>query len=163
ATPARARSGSRRARRPGRSDRVGDVAHGYGSGVAFSARPGRPPGRGRGRPSMTDLLMRSDTAAPLPDRPAPAPPEFTLGTEARWTVAALAAGAGVVHLAMVPSHWSGSAWEGFAFAVCGWLQLALAVLVLVRPTRALLWGGVALNAAAIAVWPNKSFVGVTTV
>jgi hypothetical protein len=108
---------------------------------------------------MTDLLVRSDTAAPRPDRAAAPPPAFTLGTAARWTVAALAAGAGVIHLAMVPSHWSGSAWEGFAFAVCGWLQLALAVLVLVRPTRVLLGAGVVLNAAAIAAWAVSRTVG----
>ena len=52
-------------------------------------------------------------------------------------LAVLAAAAGIIHLAMVPSHWGESAVEGFGFALAGWVQLTLAVALLVRPSRAL--------------------------
>jgi hypothetical protein len=88
---------------------------------------------------MTDVLDRdADDTLPAP--------------AARLLLAAASAGAGAIHLAMVPSHWDESVVEGVGFAMFGWLQLAFAAVVLVRPSRALLTGGAVVNAAAIATW-----------
>ncbi len=75
-----------------------------------------------------------------------------LGTGPRVLLATLAAVAGIIHLAMVPSHWSESAIEGVGFAVAGWAQLVIAVLVLVRPTALLLRITVVANFAFVVVW-----------
>jgi hypothetical protein len=109
---------------------------------------------------MTEVLDR--TAAPRrATRPEPAP----AGAEARrfergWPhtpglaalLAALSAGAGAIHLAMFPSHWSESVVEGLAFAAGGWLQIAIAALLLRRAARATLGAAIVVSAAAIAVW-----------
>jgi hypothetical protein len=75
-----------------------------------------------------------------------------LGTGPRVLLATLAAVAGIIHLAMVPSHWSESPIEGVGFAVAGWIQLAIAVLVLVRPTALLLRATVVANFAFVVAW-----------
>jgi hypothetical protein len=71
---------------------------------------------------------------------------------ARVFLAVLSGAAGAIHLVMVPSHWGESVAEGLGFAITGWLQLAFAALVLMRPSRMLLWASAALNAAAIGAW-----------
>src|SRR4051812_30712457 len=103
---------------------------------------------------MTDLLDRDDLVpteavdrAPRPDGPG-----LGLAPAVRVTLAAVSAGAGAIHLAMVPPHWGESVAEGVGFAVSGWLQLAFAAVVLVRPTRNLLRLGIVLNLAAIGAW-----------
>ena len=53
----------------------------------------------------------------------------------RTMLAAACAGAGVIHLAMVPSHAGGAMLEATGFAAFGWAQLAVAVLLVVRPGR----------------------------
>jgi len=53
----------------------------------------------------------------------------------RASIAACAAGAAAIHLAMVPAHMSEWAAEGVAFVISGWIQLAIAALVLVRSRR----------------------------
>lgn len=70
----------------------------------------------------------------------------------RYLLAALAGAAGVIHLAMVPSHVDEWAAEGVAFAVVGWLQLALAFGLVIRPSRALLGGAIVGNVAAVGAW-----------
>jgi hypothetical protein len=70
----------------------------------------------------------------------------------RVAVAVLAAGSGVIHLVMVPSHMGEWVPEGAAFALAGWLQLAVAVWVLVRPDRAVLWVAVISSSAMVALW-----------
>jgi len=70
----------------------------------------------------------------------------------RYLIAGLSAAAGVVHLAMVPSHMGEWAAEGVAFAVVGWLQLAMALLVVVRPTRLLLAGTAVANLVFVGAW-----------
>jgi hypothetical protein len=111
---------------------------------------------GRGEETaMTGVLDRSDTATAASevrveqaaDRVWSAP-----GWSARIALAALSAGAGVIHLAMVPSHWGESVAEGLGFAAVGWLQVAFAVVVLARPTRGLLRAAVVVNLAAIGGW-----------
>jgi len=75
-----------------------------------------------------------------------------LGTGPRVLLATLSAVAGIIHLAMVPSHWGESVVEGVGFAVAGWTQLALAVLLLARPTALLLRATVVVNFAFVVVW-----------
>ena len=75
-----------------------------------------------------------------------------LGAGPRVLLATLSTVAGIIHLAMVPSHWGESAVEGVGFAVAGWAQLALAVLLLARPTALLLRATAVLNLAFAVVW-----------
>ena len=70
----------------------------------------------------------------------------------RVVLAALSAAAGIIHLAMVPSHWSESVLEGLGFAATGWFQLALAVGLLFRPSGLLLRIGIVANVAFVGVW-----------
>ncbi|MFA5886008.1 MAG: plasmid pRiA4b ORF-3 family protein, partial [Acidimicrobiia bacterium] len=50
-------------------------------------------------------------------------------------LAALSGAAGAIHLAMVPSHWGSSVVEGAGFALVGWAQIAIAVVLLASPSR----------------------------
>lgn len=77
----------------------------------------------------------------------------------RVAVSVTAAGAGIIHLVMVPSHLGEWAPEGWAFAVAGWLQLALAVVVLIRPTRAVLGVAAACSAVFVAAWAVSRTTG----
>lgn len=101
---------------------------------------------------MTDLLDRRETPSAAAIRDIVGPGSFVPTAGARLLLAAASAGAGAIHLAMVPSHWGESVAEGVGFAVTGWLQLAFALLVVSRPSRALLRLGILLNAAAIGAW-----------
>lgn len=114
---------------------------------------------------MTDILDRVGVA---PTELAAQPTEeqatllratFTLAAPARVLLASLALAAAVIHLMMVPPHMSGSAIEGIGFALSGWFQLAVAVLVLVRPTLWLLRTVIAVNLALIAIWAFSRTVG----
>jgi hypothetical protein len=69
----------------------------------------------------------------------------------RAVLATCSLAAGVVHLVMVPVH-ADNAVDATGFAVFGWLQVLLAVGVLVRPSRFLVGATVAVNAAAAAMW-----------
>jgi len=77
-------------------------------------------------------------------------PNSVWAMPARVFLAALSAAAGVIHLVMVPSHAGSWLPEGVAFAAAGWLQLAIAVLLLVRPSRPVLWVSCFANLAFIA-------------
>jgi hypothetical protein len=76
-------------------------------------------------------------------------------------LAGLTGGAGLIHLVMVPEHAGGGSWiDPVGFAVVGWLQIALAVVFLLRRgTRALAVGTAVLNAAALGVWIWARTVG----
>ena len=76
-------------------------------------------------------------------------------------LAGLTGGAGVIHLAMVPAHAGGGSWiDPVGFAIVGWLQIALAVVFLLRRgTRGVAAATAALNAAALAVWIWARTVG----
>jgi hypothetical protein len=105
---------------------------------------------------MTDLLERPtlDEAAPRVEVPtAPAPPargEVTLF--GRAALAAFMIGAAVIHFVMVPSHLDEWTAEGVAFLVTAWIQVILAVAVLRRASRAVLWFGIACNLAFAGAW-----------
>jgi hypothetical protein len=70
----------------------------------------------------------------------------------RWALAALAAGAGAVHLAMVPSHMDAWAVEGALFAVVGWAQLLAAVGFVVSRDRRLDVAAAVTSAGLVALW-----------
>lgn len=70
---------------------------------------------------------------------------------AAWAAALLGA-SGVVHLALVPPHIGTWVWEGTAFAVAGWLQVTLAVLLVTRPSRVALLSAAAIDLVLIALW-----------
>ena len=75
-----------------------------------------------------------------------------LGGADRIFLAALLAGAGAIHFAMVPTHAQEWYAEGVAFAIVAWVQLLLAGLIAVRPSRPVLAGGILVNLGAIAAW-----------
>jgi hypothetical protein len=85
-----------------------------------------------------------------PDSAVAAP--LSAGWSTRVLLAACSLGAASIHLAMVPSHASEWYAEGLAFAFAGWLQLALAVMILARPSRLALWVCCAANGAFVAAW-----------
>src|SRR3954466_15731025 len=70
----------------------------------------------------------------------------------QWLVAALLLGAAGGHFALAPSHFGESTAEGIGFLVAAWLQLALAIAVLLKPTRAVVIAVIAVSAASIAAW-----------
>jgi hypothetical protein len=70
----------------------------------------------------------------------------------RSTLAALLATAGVIHVAMVPSHWQGWPLEGLGFALAGWAQLGLAAVVARELVRPVLLGIGVLNVALVGAW-----------
>lgn len=67
-------------------------------------------------------------------------------------LACLLASAGVIHLAMVPSHADEWLAEGIGFAVAGWLQLTLAALILARPARPVVVAAIVANVVIGALW-----------
>lgn len=84
------------------------------------------------------------TTGPRPDQPLPA-------LAARGLLASLSLAAGVVHLVMVPVHAEHTT-DAVGFAVAGWLQILIAVGLLVRPRRFVLQAAVAVNAVILALW-----------
>src|SRR5215510_5277505 len=74
-------------------------------------------------------------------------------------IAALAAGAGVIHLAMVPAHMGEWALEGVAFAIAGWFQVLVGLALLVRPSRALEWWAAGGAAVLVALWAVSRITG----
>ncbi|MFL6203865.1 MAG: hypothetical protein ACJ739_00795 [Acidimicrobiales bacterium] len=110
---------------------------------------------------MTDLLDPpiARPVARVPDAPAPAGME-TARMADRWLLASLLLGAGAIHLVMAPSHLGESPLEGAGFLLSAWIQVGLAVAVLLRLRRR--WPLVAtavLSAALIAVWLTSRTVG----
>ena len=71
-------------------------------------------------------------------------------------VAAL--GTALVHAAFTPSHWAETWSHGLFFAVVAWLQLALAVALVARPSRRI-FALATLNILVIATWVISRTVG----
>ena len=86
-------------------------------------------------------------------------PTAELAPLLRACIAACAVGAAAIHLAMVPSHMSEWAAEGVAFVISGWIQLAIAALVLVRNRRWVLVAAVVSNLAFIGAYLVTRTVG----
>ena len=78
----------------------------------------------------------------------------------RATLAAALLGAAIIHFAMVPQHMAEWAPEGIAFVVTGWIQVALAIGVMVRPRRWMLWIAGALSTAFVGAWAITRISGV---
>ncbi len=102
--------------------------------------------------------MTATTASPPPLQPASPSgrdandPIEQLAPVARMVLAALLVGAGVIHLVMVPSHMQASSLDGWSFAVVGWVQVLLAVGVIIKPGRWMLVAILGLSLVSIAVW-----------
>jgi hypothetical protein len=78
----------------------------------------------------------------------------------RQIMAVLSGAAGIIHLAMVPTHMDEWAAEGAAFALAGWSQVVVALLLLLSsPSRRLLQVVVASNLAFVAAWAVTRTVG----
>jgi len=105
-------------------------------GIAMTSLLDRPAADSTGSPSTGSARRRS----------------FPLSMPARVLLAALSGAAGVIHLAMVPSHWGSSVAEGAGFALVGWAQIAIAVVLLASPSRWLLRVTVLVNVFAIGAW-----------
>jgi hypothetical protein len=112
--------------------------------------------------AMTDLLD-APVARPVEaseSQVTPDTPEREAGPlPAHWLLAGLLLGTGAIHLAMVPSHLGESAVEGAGFVAAAWAQLLLAVALLVRPRREMLYGAVAVNLACVAAWAVSRTAG----
>ena len=100
---------------------------------------------------MTSVLEREVQPSASGKAKAPAVP-FDLAVVGRVLLAVLSGTAGAIHLAMVPSHYAISSAEGIGFAIAGWIQLAFAVLLLVRSSRLLVVAAILANAGAIGAW-----------
>lgn len=75
-----------------------------------------------------------------------------MGTVLRWSVAALMLGAAGIHFGMMGEH-AGVSWtHGTFFAITAWVQLAIAALVIFRPTRLVYVGAAAINVGILTVW-----------
>src|SRR5580765_2622775 len=85
--------------------------------------------------------------------------EFDLSTAGRVLLAALSGTAGAIHLAMVPSHWASAPVEGVGFAIVGWLQIAIAVVMLAMPSRMLLRVVMLVNVGAVGAWAVSRTAG----
>ena len=71
---------------------------------------------------------------------------------AALTASFMLAAAGLAHLAVTPAHF-GEWWAfGVLFALAAGLQLGLAVLLVMRPSRGLLGAAVVLSVGIIATW-----------
>lgn len=65
---------------------------------------------------------------------------------------ALCAGAGVIHVMMAPVHASASQAESLGFAIAGWFQLALAALLIFKPSKQVYAIAGIGNAVILAAW-----------
>lgn len=98
---------------------------------------------------MTDLLTRPPEVAtprnPVTAGDAPQEPR-------QWFLASLLAGAGFIHLVMVPTHLGDSTTDGLAFLLAAWAQLTLAVLTVTRPRRWVWTVALGTSVGALAAW-----------
>src|SRR5688572_30305892 len=78
---------------------------------------------------------------------------------ARGVVAACALGAAAIHFAFAPDHFDESRFHGAFFFLAGWAQLAFAIAVIVRPTRAVMRVGILLNVGIVVLWVVSRTVG----
>ena len=98
--------------------------------------------------------MTDDTAPPGPH------PAVERGRpEADHVLAAVLAGAGLIHVAMAPSHLGDDAVLGAGFLFFGVLQLALAIVVVVRPGRLAWMAAAGVSAVSIGAWTLSRTVG----
>jgi Na+/melibiose symporter-like transporter len=68
-------------------------------------------------------------------------------------------GAAVIHFAVVPTHWQEWMPSGLFFVSIALLQLIWALVVVARPTTAVLAAGIAANVGAAALWALSRTAG----
>jgi hypothetical protein len=104
----------------------------------------------------------------LSDTPAVAVPEpdprrsrpTTVGDALRYTLAAASLGAAVLHFGHASTHFD-RYWAYGAFLVAAaWLQVAIAIGLLARPSRVVFWSAIAIDAVVIVAWVASRTVGV---
>ncbi len=78
----------------------------------------------------------------------------------RLVMAALSAGAGIIHLAMIAPHSQDSSMDGLTMAASGWFQIAIAFAILLRPRRWLLVANIVANAVFLGIWAVSRTSGV---
>jgi hypothetical protein len=86
--------------------------------------------------------------------------EGTVGRYLSWMLGVIAAASGVIHVAVAGEHFDVSWWHGGFFAVVGWLQIAWAVAVVLRPSRLVVGTGAALSVGVLTVWAVSRIWGV---
>ncbi len=102
---------------------------------------------------MTDVLdLRRDPIARIDEMPKAPTVRSDPSDEARTALASLSAAAGVIHLALVPSHWSDAVVVGAGFAMAGVFQLWIAARILTHPSRALFRAAIVVNFLLIGAW-----------
>jgi len=76
-------------------------------------------------------------------------------------LAGLLAGAGLIHLVLVPAHGGDGVWlEPLAFALVGWLQISLALILLLgRSSTATTAFGAVLNVVVLGLWTASVTTG----
>jgi hypothetical protein len=107
---------------------------------------------------MTDLLDRPRNLEPPASAPV-ARDGSSRTAPGRWFAAAALVGAAAIHVAMAPSHLGESAVEGAGFLVAAWLQVGLAVALVARPRKWVLWATIASSAGLVAAWAVSRTAG----
>jgi hypothetical protein len=126
-------------------DRLGSVPadDDWASAVTTELEPDDRSPAGHGRAASNDL--RAD--------------DFPLALPGRVLLATLAGAGAVVAFTLVAPHFGGSPLEALGLVVVAWLQAAIAIFAVQRPTRRLLRLGIALNVAVIAAWALSRTIG----
>ena len=100
---------------------------------------------------MTDLLERDGTGVVVDPEPVDID-DTTTSPAARAMLAVLCGAAAAIHFAMAPAHAAAWRLEGIGFMIAGWIQVMLAVVLVVRPSRRWLGLAIVTNLAFIGVW-----------
>jgi len=96
------------------------------------------------------VLTRPDVSASPAAPLHPGRPSFLAGY-LRVLLALASAAAAVIHFGVAPVHFQEHWSHGLFFVAVGWLQLGWALLLVLRPSRLVLWAGTA-NLAVVVVW-----------
>ena len=99
--------------------------------------------------SLASHYVRKERVEALPSR--------ALGLRA--AAAAFLLGPAALHFAVAPEHLREYVIYGVLFVTVGLAEAALAVLILLRPSSALMLGGAALSLAVVVVWLMSRTVG----
>jgi hypothetical protein len=103
-------------------------------------------------PGPPNVSALNTSPGPLPDLDGTRSDTGDLSLAGRVLLSSLLAAAGLIHLVMVPAHMAESMVDGMTFVMAGWLQLAFALVIAVRPTRGALGATLVVNAALVGGW-----------
>jgi len=87
-------------------------------------------------------------------------PGPSVGACLRWLVAVCLAGAAVLHFAYAPSYFDQYWAYGTFFVGVAWLEAAAALLLVLRPSRAVVGASLVISTGVLAVWVVSRTVGV---